>query len=339
LNLLPYAGVAVGYGLLLVGSHEYWSERIGGLILGALVLTGLVIGRQVTAVRENNRLLAERAARAIEARFRSLVQQSSDLITVIDAGGVIRYQSPSLVRLLGHSPSALVGTRFVDLLRSDDVQRAERFLGDAAAQPGASAPTEWHVGHRDGGWREMETIVTNLLDDPNVQGLVLNSRDVTEGRALERELTHQSLHDALTGLANRTLFADRVAHALARAARRRTPVAVLKLDLDNFKAINDSLGYPAGDRLLVTVAERLGTGLRLADTVARLGGDEFAVLLEDASSAEAATAVAERIAEALRPPITLSGREVTMSASIGIALSAALDDSADDMLRNADVAM
>ena len=177
---------------------------------------------------------------------------------------------------------------------------------------------EFRARHADGSWRTLEAIAKNLLDDPAVGGVVVNYRDITERKALEEQLRHQAFHDVLTGLANRSLFRDRLGHALARAARGALPTAVLYLDLDDFKAINDRLGHAEGDRLLVAVGERLLTATRAGDTVARLGGDEFAIIVEETDPTEAAQA-ATRILQALAPPFDVGGREIVARASIGIA--------------------
>ena len=167
---------------------------------------------------------------------------------------------------------------------------------------------------------------------------MLNTRDVSERKRLEEQLTHQAFHDPLTGLANRALFRDRVSHALALAQRQSNPITVLFLDLDDFKRVNDSLGHAEGDRLLIAAAERFLSCARAADTVARLGGDEFAILLEHSAGPEGRGELLERLATAMSHPFTLSGNQVQVSASIGVATAGA-GDSADDLLRNADVAM
>ena len=166
-----------------------------------------------------------------------------------------------------------------------------------------------------------------------------NARDVTERMALEQQLRHQAFHDPLTGLPNRALFMDRLAHALAVAQRRGTSLAVMLLDLDRFKVVNDSLGHPVGDQLLLAVSERLQETVRVGDTLARFGGDEFTVLLEDVSSASDSFVAAARIMEAFRAPFTLNGYESFVTASIGLALSHPTDALPMDLLRNADAAM
>ena len=204
---------------------------------------------------------------------------------------------------------------------------------------GMSVTTQWRIRHRDGSWRHVEVVANNLLGDPTVEGIVLTMRDVSERKALEEELKHQAFHDALSGLANRALFLDRLEHALARAARSQSLLAVLFLDLDDFKLVNDSFGHAAGDGLLVAVAGRLASSLRAGDTAARFGGDEFAVLLEEISGFEEACQVAERIIGELRVPLAIDDHEVQVHASIGIAISPAGVEDPAELLQAADVAM
>ena len=186
-----------------------------------------------------------------------------------------------------------------------------------------------------------EVIGLNLLDDPDVGGVVLTIRDVSGRRTLEDQLRHQAFHDPLTGLSNRALFVDRVEHALNRASGATTSPtpAVAFIDLDDFKMVNDSLGHGAGDQLLQAVADRLRGCLRSGDTPARLGGDEFAILLEDAPDADAVVEVAERILDALHAPVVIEGREIYARASIGIATRRGTATTPDELLRNADLAM
>ncbi len=168
---------------------------------------------------------------------------------------------------------------------------------------------------------------------------IASERDITEQRALEEQLRYQALHDPLTNLPNRALFMDRLEHALSLASRREKRDALLLLDLDNFKVVNDSFGHEAGDRVLVAVAERLSTRSRSEDTVARLGGDEFAILLEDITDVSDATHAAGRIIEELRKPFVVEGREIFVTPSIGIALATSRHDQRSTLLRDADAAM
>jgi diguanylate cyclase (GGDEF)-like protein/PAS domain S-box-containing protein len=336
---LPYAALALVYGLLFAVDVQHRNEPLAVLSMGAMVVTVLVVVRQLSAVRENARLLKERSVREGEARFKSLVRHSSDVIAIVDVDGAIQYVSPSITRIFGYEAGELIGTCLVDLLHPDHAAGAEAILiATAESEPGATTPAEWRFRHRDGRWLHVETVCNNLLAEPTVRGIVLNTRDIGERKALEEQLTHQAFHDPLTGLANRVLFLDRVAHALSLMTRHRQTLAVLFVDLDGFKNINDSLGHAAGDALLAVIARRLLTCVRTADTVARLGGDEFAFLIEDATDENSASAVAERVAEAVRQPIELEGTEVVITASIGIT-TADMEGSAADLLRDADMAM
>jgi diguanylate cyclase (GGDEF)-like protein/PAS domain S-box-containing protein len=319
----------------------HWIVDSAPIVLGVM---GYLIGRAQAQIEAHNRELEvrvrERTAQlaASEERFRSLVQHASDVIAVVDAGGVLTYVSPSCLKVCGHDPAQLVGTLLANLLHPEDVAQAARFLSDASSRKSSTSAIEWRIRHRDGTYRLIEVLGTNLLDDSNVGGLVLNGRDVTERQALEAQLAHQAFHDSLTGLANRALFRDRLAHALERARRTLRPLTVIFLDLDDFKAINDSLGHEAGDELLVGVAERLVGSVRASDTVARLGGDEFAVLVED-GDADEVLEVADRMLESLRTPFFVADREVFVVASIGLTSCESNSATAEDLLRDADAAM
>ena len=178
----------------------------------------------------------------------------------------------------------------------------------------------------------------NLLDNPRVRGVVVTSRDVTDRKLLAEQLTRLAFHDPLTGLPNRALYMDRLAHALKRTLRTGEPVAVLFLDLDGFKRVNDSLGHDAGDELLKIAAERVRSSIRPSDTVARLGGDEFTVVLDGADAAAAAN-VAGRLVARLAEPVPLGERAVAIGTSIGVAIKQSSLDQPDDLLRQADAAM
>jgi diguanylate cyclase (GGDEF)-like protein/PAS domain S-box-containing protein len=335
LSPLPYVAIATTYGLLVRATLETWTDPVSGIAVGAVLMTALVVVRQVIAVRQNVRLLAESAA---EARFRSLVQNSSDVILVVRASGAIQFASPSVARVLRREPSTLLGRSLADLIDPEDRDEARAFVRQVALSAGVSSPVEWRFLLPDGSALHAEVLATNLLEDPTVHGVVLNGRDVSERKRLEQQLTHQAFHDPLTGLANRALFLDRVSHALALARRQGRGVSVLYLDLDDFKKVNDSLGHAEGDRLLVATAERLRSGARLGDTIARLGGDEFAILIEDAAASDGLTIAVDRFQAAFKQPFVLSGNEVAMTLSIGVA-TAQPDDAADELLRNADMAM
>ncbi|MEO6208985.1 MAG: EAL domain-containing protein [Gemmatimonadaceae bacterium] len=335
---LPYIGVVLSYGLLGVVAVRRWPDPMSALAFGGILITALVVVRQVAAVRENVRLLSEQSKREGEARFGALVQHSSDVITIVDPDTVIRYVSPTIAQIFGHLPSEIEGKRLAELVHPDDVPRTLSFFMSVLPRGAVTTPAEWRIRHRDGGWRDVEVIGTNLLDEPTVRGIVLNTRDISERKALAAALEHQAFHDTLTGLANRALFLDRVTHALALARRHSRTIAVIFLDLDNFKSVNDSLGHAQGDMLLIHTAARMQDAVRTVDTIARFGGDEFAILIEDATDDTAAMTVVERVLDTMRHPFHLEGKEVFVSASIGI-VSADPDQTASDLLRNADMAM
>jgi len=271
-------------------------------------------------------------------RFQSLVENSSDVMTLMEADTTIRFLTQSVERVLGYQPEELLGLKLAALIHPEDVSRALAFFAESVGQPGVTAAAEWRMKHQNASWLYVETVVNNLLEDPDVAHIVLNTRDITERKALENQLAHQAFHDPLTDLANRALFRDRVEHALLSRRRTNEPLAVLFLDLDDFKKVNDSLGHVVGDELLVVVARRLRSCVRAADTPARLGGDEFAVLLGDAASPAEARAAADKIIDALQAPLLLKGKEAFVGASVGIAMSKP-EDGADELLRNADIAM
>jgi diguanylate cyclase (GGDEF)-like protein/PAS domain S-box-containing protein len=299
------------------------------------------LATQVSLALESAALSEEVHRRKGEARFGSLVRHSSDLITVVDADGLVVYQSPSIERVLGYAPEEVAGTRFEWLLDGPENSRLLHLLADAESSAGQGVEVlECSLRHSDGSTRQFEIQHANLLHDEHVRGIVLNSRDVSERKAFEQQLQHQAFHDPVTGLANRALFAERVRHAVARTRREQNGLAVLFIDLDDFKTINDSLGHAAGDQVLRAVAMRLSDSIRASDTAARFGGDEFAVLLEGVESAQEAADTAERVLEALAEPLTLEHKELVIRSSMGISVvegEAAGD--ADEMIRNADAAM
>lgn len=285
------------------------------------------------------KLMREKAFLESQRSFRSLVQNSSDIITIVDTDLTIRYLCPSITRIMGYDPTMLIGKSLADYIHPDDAARPLEMVLRTLTQPGNTPPFAWRQRHSDGSWLHTETIGTNLLHDPDVRGIVLTTRDISERVELNERLAYQALHDPLTGLANRTLFHTQVELALKKMEQVKKPLAVLFLDLDNFKTINDSLGHAAGDYLLTVVATRLVQSLRANDVAARLGGDEFAVLLETMHDIGDAGEVANRIIADMRQPAMLDGKEIFANVSIGIALYDADGEDADGLLRNADMAM
>ena len=315
---------------------------VGSTVAPTVIIFMLVMARmsglvhRLTEALERHRV-AERLRRQSEARFGSLIQHASDVVTVTDHNGRVIFQSPSVKRVLGYKRDELIGSSLTDLVHEADRDLAREILQAVTANDSNEpVAVRFRWRHRSGSWRDMEAIHTNLLEDPTVAGVVLNARDVTEQVRLQAELEHQAFHDPLTDLANRALFRDRVEHALERRSAPDEPISVLFLDIDNFKTVNDSLGHSAGDQLLVDLAERVRGCVRAEDTAARLGGDEFAVLLERSEEAEL---VAERISKALETPFYIDAKEVFVTVSVGISISELARGGADELLRDADAAM
>ncbi len=455
----------LGWSLFCLAAGEaavalHWAPSLlpisEGYGLAALVGIGIIFSnrslRSAMAESEEAAALTERR----ERRFRALLHSSTDLVFTVDATNTVTYASPSCVKVLGYEPDALLGLDAGALLHEGDLSLLQSTADAFATTAGESSEFVLRVLHRDQTWRWLEGVVTNLLDDPSVQGLVVNARDVTERKArLERQvaiselgrqvlqatsleesdaaaigtvmrvldarqcrveraqdqgemrgrrttvvtassqqdeplelcvavgdpdqpLAHitatrstpfttwdtafveavagvlmsatlrfnaeeairqQALHDSLTGLPNRTLFNDRLQHALTRHTRTSGFVAVLIADLDGFKNVNDSLGHLAGDALLRAVADRLLTHLRGFDTIARLGGDEFAILFDQLESTRPTSQLAQRVLDALVEPLQLPDRDVAIGASVGIAFTNRADAKAERLLADADAAM
>jgi diguanylate cyclase (GGDEF)-like protein/PAS domain S-box-containing protein len=262
---------------------------------------------------------AEQALLEREAYQRALLEHAWDIIAVLDAGGVRRYVSPACERLLGYRSDELLGQHVSLIAHPDDRERTRRFFDDLARRPDATDGIELRVHHRDGSTRWLEIIATNRLNDLHVRGIVANARDVTERKVKADELAYQAQHDALTGLANRSSFEQRLERVLAGPERQQA--ALLLLDLDGFKAVNDRYGHAAGDAVLVATAERLRSTVRKDDLVARFGGDEFVVILPTPDNPAAAIAVAERIVAALGAPFRAEGQTVRIGCSVGVAFA------------------
>jgi diguanylate cyclase (GGDEF)-like protein/PAS domain S-box-containing protein len=274
-----------------------------------------------------------------ELYYRALAANSSDAVVLVGADGRILTESPKLAELVGHAGNPTTGIKINLLVDREDVGIVEDLLAHAVAAPGVVFDDAVRVHHGAGGRRWIAARVINLLHDPAVGGIVANLRDVTDRKSAEERLAHQAYHDSLTGLANRTLFLQRVEQSLRRDSHDGSLSAVIFLDVDGFKTVNDSLGHEAGDQMLCEVAARLVRAVRGGDTVARLGGDEFAVLVERSAQPGAdAASIAERILDVLAEPMTVDGLHISISASLGIAVSEP-DSTASALLRSADIAM
>ncbi len=297
------------------------------------------LGAQLGRMLERRR--AEEALQASEERTRSVIETAGDPYIGMDDAGLICEWNQQAERIFGWARHEALGRAVADLIVPDALRPAHRdgvrrFLETGEATI-LGRPVQLQAVTRTGREFPVELTVwvTRLEESWAFHAFV---RDISERARFEAELTRQALHDSLTGLPNRTLLLDRLAHALARAARPGSAVTVLFLDLDGFKTVNDSLGHDVGDRLLVAVAERLRRAVRPSDTIARLGGDEFAVLLEDTETSGGIT-VAERFAAILATPVLVDARQVFVPASIGIATGRPAECTAGELLRDADLAM
>lgn len=309
-------------------------------IFGAVLLLVLY-----ATVRTGNRLIGGMAGRlqSSEERFRSLVQSSADLIVMLSADGTVMYLSPAIERIVGRPAEAWIGRPGDEALREvvhkDDVSWVNALMERLLTADGPISGGSVRVAHADGRWRWLELIGTNLLADPAVGAIVLNCRDVTDRRSLEDQLAYQASHDPLTKLANRSLFTTRVQDELgAPRTNGRRQLAVLMLDLDNFKAVNDTVGQVVGDQLLIAFAERLRTAIRRTDSAACFGGDKFALLVTRKGQAEI-DQIVEQVMSLAATPIAVAGHQLSVSISLGVALANGVDTSAEQLLSGADVAM
>ena len=273
---------------------------------------------------------------ANDEAFRALVQHLQDIITVHDAQGITLYESPSTSRLLGYPPGAMVGRIPFDSIHPKDVARTREAFANLLKGEPPKIPVEFRFRHAKGHWIYLEALGNNLLDHPGIRGVVITSRDVSERKKAEKRAQYLSQHDGLTGLPNRLLMQDRLHQAITQARRAGGVVALMYIDLDRFKTVNDSYGRVIGDALLKQVAQRLRSCLRDTDTVARLGGDEFTIMLPDAGNIQVVGEVAQRILSELARPFE---HDMYVSASIGISLFPRDGSDSDQLVKHADRAM
>lgn len=337
----------------------WWAEWHQGfdtfLAVDTSAILGLLLARQLatlidnmqlsrtleTRVRERTHDLVEERVRLqrSEERFRSLVQHSSDVITIVDRNSVVSYQTDSIESALGYTPLALIGKPLTDLLIEEDRLIFLTTLASLSSKTRQFIAIDCRFRDKNGIVRNFEVRVTSLLDDPAVNGIVLNMQDVTERTVLEEQLTHQAFHDSLTELPNLALFRDRLDHGLSRHAQSKEKIGVVVLDIDGFTSINDHLGHSAGDRLLFLVAHRLAETTRPGDTVARTGGDQFAILAEGITNSKHAEQLAIRLMEALRAPFSIDDHEITVRATMGAATLGSGNCEGEELLRRAELAL
>ena len=326
-----------------------WVRGLAALVL----LFDIYTVYQQWQLQQVRRQLAER-----ERLFQLITENAEDMIAVIDPNGQRLYNSPAYQRILGYDPAELAATSSMDQIHPDD--RARVLEASAKARnTGRGERLEYRIRHKDGSWRFLESTSSAIRNlEGEIDGLVIVNRDITQRKRAEERFAHQSFHDGLTDLPNRALFLDRLQRAITVSRRHSDfKFAVLFIDIDEFKVFNDSLGHAAGDRLLIQIAHRLTASLRGADTItrprlgdsaerltgestlARPGGDEFTVLLEDLHDPSDTIRVAERIKERLAIPFDLNGQEIVLTASVGIAYNSNPGAEAQDLVRDAEIAM
>jgi diguanylate cyclase (GGDEF)-like protein/PAS domain S-box-containing protein len=327
---------------------EFTTRRKNGTTFPALVtdtpvhdeqgnLVAIIgVSTNITEIKQTEEL------RRSEERFRLLVEKVKDYaIFMLDPEGCVNSWNAGAERIKGYRSEEIIGRHFSVFYLPEDIERGHPEKELRLAQERGHCEEEGLRVRKDGSRFWASVLITALVDEEgNLRGFSKVVRDITERKNMEERLEYQAFHDLLTGLPNRLLFMDRLKQTLRRANRqRKRKVAVLFMDLDNFKVVNDSLGHELGDQLLVAAVERLRHSLRPEDTLARFGGDEFTVLIEDVQNSAEVVRMAERLVEALRRPFVIDERELFVGASIGIAQGDAHMKSPEELLRDADVAM
>lgn len=343
-RMMPVVGVVAAFvpvalSALAVAAHVAADGSVDGVLMGLAGSVLLALGiRQGVTHADQLRITQESAAR--EDHYRTLVDGTSDVITIVSLDGRVLYVSPACRQVFGYRPEDLVGAPLPLYCHPEDVdtlmQAVDTLRQEAESDTrGLSRRVSCRVRTADGRWRHVESTVSH-----HPQGMIFISRDVTDRVAQQQQLERLAFHDVLTGLPNRALFTDRVAHALRKRTSGAAPPVVLFMDLDGFKAVNDSAGHATGDALLTHAARRLQACVRAGDTVARLGGDEFAALLEWDAETDPLSAreVAQRILAALTLPYRLGSTDAMVSASIGMAV-AVPGITPQELLHQADLAM
>jgi diguanylate cyclase (GGDEF)-like protein/PAS domain S-box-containing protein len=290
-----------------------------------------------TMIEITDRKLAENALRQSEARYRLMAENSTDMISRTTPRGRFLYVSDAARQILGYEPAEMIGHSIFEFAMEDDHHLLRR-VTELLDRPQTFS---FRVRRKDGEvvWFESRSRAVRDAASGAIAEVVAVSRDISERRRAEEQIEYQAYHDALTGLPNRLLFRDRLTIALAHAKRQHTPVAVMFLDLDRFKIVNDTLGHSLGDELLRAIATRLRAVLREGDTIARMGGDEFTILLTDLKKPDDAVRIAQKLLDTVADPVRLDGQDLYVTTSIGIALYPSDGDSAEALLQNADGAM
>ncbi|MBI5625957.1 MAG: diguanylate cyclase [Nitrosomonadales bacterium] len=307
-----------------------------------MALFFIFLNYEIFKEKVNERDRDKEVLRLSEERFRTMVENGNDIISIISETGMVRFISPSVESVLGFEPGEMINRNVNDLIHPDEQPKAAMALANALAHPGGETleQYEFRMKHKDGSYRDIEMVGCNLISNPVIGGIVLNGRDITERKKLENELKHQARVDLLTGLNNRRHFFELAEQELARAKRYGAPLPALMLDVDHFKLVNDTYGHHVGDMVLQKLSEVCVQTLRGIDILGRIGGEEFAILLPETKS-EQAFEVAERLRLAVAGAVVPleQGDSIHFTVSIGVALFVATDAKIDDMLNRADTAL
>jgi diguanylate cyclase (GGDEF)-like protein/PAS domain S-box-containing protein len=274
-----------------------------------------------------------------ERRFRTIFEKSWSGVALLDASLNFSFAGSSTPNIVGYDEFEMLGRSLLEYVHPRERGAAQRLFSDLAASPNKEAHGELRFLHKNGTWIWLEGFAQNMLNEASVGAIVLNYRDVSLRRMTEKQLEYRAHYDALTDLPNRVLFRDRVTTGLAQARRNHRGLAIMYLDLDHFKLVNDGLGHSFGDALLAAVARRLQSSLRASDTISRIGGDEFSILITDIFDGEAVAGVARKLLDSFDHPFRIDKHDLYVTASIGISLHPSDGDDFETLVKCADAAM
>jgi diguanylate cyclase (GGDEF)-like protein/PAS domain S-box-containing protein len=321
------------------------SEQPAGRLTLELTMSPIYVEDRCDYLIVNIRDITDHAAAEAERnasleRLRRVMENAADLVWLVGIDGRIQYVTPAIQRVLGYTPESLIGGDPFSLLVPEEIPTMIEFFTKVVEQPDQPHRTEIRTLHRDGSQRWVDMMVTNLISDPNVAAIVVNARDVTDRKNIEDRLKYQAHHDALTGLPNRTLLEQRLAEMLRDSGDEDRLAALMFVDYDGFKLVNDSLGHQRGDDLICETAHRLRDVVGDRGWLARLGGDEFVVVPTALTDVASHLEFAQQVKSALSQPFLIADRQLYMTVSVGVATGAtSLGTSAEVMIRNADMAM
>ncbi len=295
----------------------------------------VVISKDITEHK-----LAEERIRESEQKYRTIIENIEDGYYELDFFGNIVFFNDATLEILGYSRDEFAKMNYRNLTDEETTRKVLQICNEVYKTGNPYRGVQIEVMNKDGTRIAVEISISLILDSKGHElGFRNFMRDVTGQKKSEETIRQLAYHDALTGLPNRLLFTDRINMAITRAKRSRQYLAVMMLDLDHFKDINDTLGHLVGDRLLQAVGSRLTDLLRKGDTIARMGGDEFLILLPEINNAGAARTIAQKIVESFQSPFTIDDRKLRITTSIGIAIYPDSSDDVDTLIKHADIAM